>query len=586
MSGARSGSSFIDVIIALGIIALLFGGIYLIYVSLVNAVLNVEARNAAAAVLHRQAETIRNLPYASVGTEGGIPAGVLPAQQTVLYARYTFVVAAIVRNIDDPFDGTLGGTPNDTAPADYKLVQLSIRCPACANFNPLTVTTTVAPKGLESASNQGSLFINVFDASGEAVSGVEVHVVNASVTPAIDLTDTANNNGMLQLVGVPTSTQSYQISVSKGGYSSDTTYPIGAPENPNPVKPHATVAEGTLTAISFAIDRASELAVYSSDNTCVHIGSNTFGIAGSKLIGANPDVVKFSTSTVIGGSGSSTVSGIEWDTYALALTSSSYDLAGTLPLSPLIVNPSSSLSFRFVLQAKQPKSLLVSVIDSASGAGIRDANVALSGPGGFSRTLITGRGFWMGTDWSSGAFSSQFGLDATSTPGALTLLADASSTYNTSTVAWLVSNTIDIGSASSTYFSFNWNPVSQPPQTGAGSAQFQIAANNDDATWNFAGPDGTPGTYYTASSTLVGFDNNRYLRYKVFMSTMDSFVTPRLDDATVEFYGVCVPTAHVLFQNLSSGAYAVSASAAGYNEATSSVSVTSDSQSVEMQLTR
>ncbi len=582
---SRRGSSLIDIIIGLGIIVLLFGGIYLVYFSLLNAISNIEARNAAAAVLHQQVELIRNLPYASVGVQGGVPSGSLPAQQTVSYGRYSFTITTTIRNIDDPFDGTLGGIPNDTAPADYKLVQFTVSCSACANFNPLNITTTVAPKGLESVSNQGSLFINVFDAFGVAVSAATAHVVNATVSPAIDLTDVTNNSGTLQLAGVPTSTQAYQISVSKAGYSSDRTYTIGDPQNPNPLKPHATVAEGTLTMISFAVDRVSTLAVYSSSATCVPVGNNTFSVTGSKLIGANPNTVKFSTSTLLGSSASSTFSNLEWDTYALALTSSSYDLGGTIPLSPLVVNPNSSLSFRFVLQAKQPKSLLVSAVDSVSGAGIQGANITLSGSGGFSRTLITGHGFWTDTDWSAGAFSSQAGMDATSTPGSVTLLAVASSTYSTSTVASLVSNTIDVGSSNSTYFSLGWNPLSQPPQTGAGSLKFQIAANNDNTTWNFVGPDGTSGTYYTSSSTLSGFNNNRYVRYKIFMSTQSSLATPRLDDVTLEFYGACVPTAQVLFQNLSAGTYTVDVTAAGYTEATTSVSVAPDSQSVQMRLT-
>ena len=51
-----------------------------------------------------------------------------------------------------------------------------------------------------------------------------VRVINASVTPAIDITDTTNVSGSLQLVGIPTSTQGYRITVTKSGYSSERTY--------------------------------------------------------------------------------------------------------------------------------------------------------------------------------------------------------------------------------------------------------------------------------------------------------------------------------------------------------------------------
>src|SRR6185295_15865661 len=129
-----------------------------------------------------------------------------------------------------------------------------------------------------------------------------------------------NASGILQLVGVPTSTRGYQISVAKTGYSSDQTYTLGAAGNPNPVKPHATVAQQTVTSLSFSIDALSSLAVYSSDNRCAPIANESFDIQGTKLIGTGPDVLKFSTSSATGAGGSTTLQNIEWDTYTIGLT--------------------------------------------------------------------------------------------------------------------------------------------------------------------------------------------------------------------------------------------------------------------------
>ena len=330
----RSGSSLIDVVISAGIVVILFGAIYLVYFSLYGAIANVEARAGATAVLNQEVETMRNLPYASVGVVGGIPSGIVPAEQSVSYGDYNFIVATDIRNIDDPFDGTF---PTDTAPADYKMVQLTISCPACQNFNPLSLTTTFAPKGLESATNQGSLFVNVFDSNGIGIGGANVNVVNPNVTPAVNLTDTTNNSGTLQLVGVPTSTHGYQIFVSKPGYSSAQTYPIGEAGNPDPAQPNITVAEGELSTASFAIDRVSALTVSATNNVCAGIAGTGFSISGSKTIGA--DVLKFTTTSVTNSSGASLFPDMEWDTYYFALTSSSYDLAGTAPLTPLTIAP-------------------------------------------------------------------------------------------------------------------------------------------------------------------------------------------------------------------------------------------------------
>ncbi len=574
---SRRGTSFIDLIVAMGIIAVLFGAIISVYFAILSSVNNIEVRSAAAALLNQQIETIRNLPYNSVGTVGGVPVGIIPQQQTLALGNFSFVIQADVRNIDDPFDGTLtggGGVATDTAPNDYKLLTLTVSCPWCVNFVPLSVAANVAPKNLESAGQNGSLFVGVLDASGHGVPLASVQVTNTSVTPSINLADTTNGSGTLQLIGVPTSTQSYHIVVTKGEYSSDQTYKPGDSLNPNPSKPDATVALQEVTSVTFLIDKTSHLNISSQNNFCVSVPNAHFAAQGLKTIGSNPTVYKFSTSSVTDASGVFSYTNLEWDTYALSLNDSSYDLAGTIPLSPLIVNPSSTVGFKFVVQPAAHPALLVTVTDAATGAGILGASVNIS-KDGFSRTQKAGYIVTTQSDWSGGGYSSQDGgIDTYSSPGSLELAKNASGTYDTGITHWLISTTIDLGSSSSVVYSLSWNPVSQLPETGPQSVKFQIAANNDGATWNFIGPNGTGGSYYTSTSTLGGFfDGYRYLRYRVFMSTESETASPSVQDVSLEFHTSCVPSAQTLFTSLPQGTYSVVVNASGYVEATSSVSV-------------
>ncbi len=579
MTPLRRGTSLIDLLISIAIIAVLFGGIYLIYFSLITAISNISVRAAASGAVQAEIETVRNLPYASVGTVGGVPSGVIPPTQTVSYGNYSFVLQTTVRNIDDPFDGTVNGTPADTAPADYKLVEITATCPICNGPVALTITTTVAPKSLESASDNGSLFVYALDANGNPVSGAAVHVVNASATPSIDLTDTTNGAGVLQLVGVPTSTQSYQVTVTKSGYSTDQTYAAGSLGASTPAKPNATVAAQTVTSITFSIDVLSTLAVSSVNNRCAPVANEPFFMQGTKLIGTNPDVLKFSTSSATGASGTITFQNIEWDTYALALADAGENVAGTIPLSPLIVNPSSTATFMFVLQPAANPSLLAATVDSATGAEIPGAAITASKTG-FSKTLIAGHAFYAETDWSGGQYASQSGGIDVSSPGKLALLLNASGTYDVGTNDWLISNTIDLGGTSTTLYTVAWNPVNQPAQT---SLQFQIAGNSDNATWNFIGPDGTGATFFAASSSLpASLSGNRYVRYKAYLSTQDQNATPELDDVTVEFSGSCVPQSQALFTGLPQGSYTVNTSALNYEDGSTTVSVGSGPQSVSI----
>lgn len=580
----KKGFTLIDVILSIGIIVLLFGGIYLIYFSILDIVNNLDLRSSATSVLNRQIELIRNLPYESVGTEGGIPTGIIPQEQQVVLGDLTFSLKTTIRNIDDPFDGTLGGLPNDTAPADYKIVEMEVDCSECVKFVPLLFTTTVAPKNLESASTDGSIFIDIFDTLGAPVSQATVRVVNASVTPSIDLTDATNLNGVLQLVGVPTSTQNYSISVSKEGYSEDRTYSLGDPLNPNPNKPHATVAAQTVTSITFLIDRLARINVYSSDDRCRAIPNVNFDLQENKLIGTSPDVYKFSTSSVTGADGLRTLTGIEPETYSFEMTESGYDVVGTIPLTDMIVSPSSTTDFRFVLRSALPHSLSVTVKENGSEQGVANAVVNLT-RSGFDQTLIAGRSEVVETNWAGGNYSSVDGeIDTETEPGTIKLAVNASSTYTVSTVNSLISNTIDFGGVGSIFYGIKWNPETQPVSTGFESLKLQLATNNDLATWNFIGPDGTSNTYYAVSSSTIwsGHDGDQYLRYKVFMSTEDELVTPELNNLTIEFTSVCVPAYQVLFNNLSVGNYDLSVTAPGYLEATSTVSISSNFEQIEV----
>jgi hypothetical protein len=577
----NAGTSLIDVLISIGVIVLLFGAIYLVYFSLYSAIANIEVRDDATAVINQKIETIRNMPYASVGIVGGIPSGIIPAQQPVTYGNFNFIVATDIRNVQDPAGQSFG---EPTGTVDYKTVQFTISCPSCQSFNPLSLTTTVAPPGLQAVAGQGSLFVNVFDSNGNGVPNANVTVVNPSITPAINLTDTTNNSGTLQLVGVPTSTQGYQITVSKAGYSSAQTYSTGGAGNPNPLQPNITVAQAQLSTASFAIDRTSVLSVSATNNVCAGIADIGLSITGSKLIGSSPDVLKFATTSITGSSGTIVFPNMEWDIYTLALTSSSYDLAGTTPFSPLTINPSATPTFDFVLAPKIPKSLLATIIDAATGAGVPGATVTLSG-GAFSQTRVAWQSTWTDTDWSNGAFSAQSGgIDTGSIPGTMQLSINASGTYDTSATEWLISKTIDLGTSGANIVSLAFTPATEPPSTGAGSAQFQLAANNDNASWNFIGPDGTSGSYYTASSTIANLNGNRYLRYKVFLSTQDPATSPTITNVTIGFSSPCMPQAQILFSGLSSGSYTATVSAPNYNATTTSVTISANTQSTIISL--
>ena len=563
---SRYGMSIIELIVAVSLMVIIFGGAYLSYSSIFDTLTNAELRTAAVSLLNRELEIVRNLPYDNVGTIGGFPSGAIERQRTVSTGGVDFLVVTTVRNIDDPFDGTLGGAPNDTAPADYKLVEVEVSCLRCARFVPFSLTTTVAPPNLEVTGSSGSLFAHAIDASGVPISGATVRITNASTTPTIDLLDTTNAQGVLQVVGLPPSTQSYQVTVTAPGYSTDRTYPVGGVGNPNPVRPHATVAAGMLTDITFAIDGLATINLAAVTRTCQPQSGVTATVTGMKLIGTNPDVLKVTTSTVTGADGRATITGLEWDTYAVSMATTAAALVGVSPTLPLAVAPSAAVSLTVSFAPPAPRALAAHVLDAATGASVLNASVGLYG----ASTLLTGYDALLHTDWTGGAYAAKSDLLATdATPGSLTLAAGPGG--YTTTTQWLVSGTIDTGSTSTEYTTFTWESLSQPTGT---SVRFQVASNNDATSWSFVGPDGTTGTYFTESGTSLGSAHQgyRYLRYQVWLTTTNPAVTPRIDEVRIGYRGPCVPPDTAYFSWLVGSSYPYTVTASGYQTATGTVS--------------
>lgn len=584
------GFGLMESLIGVAVFLVVALSVYGIYARLLEGANYSEAKISAAAIANEQIEIIRNLPYADVGLVGGIPPGKIKPVQSIARSGDNFTVRATIRNIDDSFDGTLGGTPNDLSPADYKFVQIDITCDPCKNFSPLYFATHVAPKNLETASTNGALFVRVFDANGIPVPGASVHIENNSASPSIVIDDSTNNDGMLQVIDAPPGVNVYEISVTKSGYTSDRTYTPGAPSNPNPTKPHATVAVQQVTQLSFAIDRASTMNVSSLTETCSAVPGVNFNMSGTKLIGTSPDVLKYSASHITDSVGRKTISNLEWDTYDINFTDTAYDFAGSIPLHPIIIDPNAAQNIKFIMAVKNPSSLLATIKDAATGLQLSDASVRLY-KSGYDSTLITNRGFIKQTDWSGGPGQEIFidsskyldsdGNISDSNPAGEIKLKQIFGEFQPSGI--LTSSTFDIGSPGN-FYTIEWQPTSQPPDAGANSVRFQIATNNDNATWDFLGPDGSAGTYYTTSNSNINsaHNNSQYLRYKVFLSTASTTWTPNVADAFITFASSCVPPGQVFFTGLSAGNYTLDVSKSGYQNFSAPVDVGSSWQSIEV----
>lgn len=584
---SKKGFSLVELLVGVAVFSVILVSVYTSYISIFDIVKVSRGRLQAVDLVNEQFEIIRNLPYADVGMYGGIPNGILASNQTLARGSNTFTVLTTIRNVDDPFDGTLGGAPNDLSPADFKLVEIEINCSTCKNFTPVVFTSRVAPKNLETASTNGALFVRVFDANGDPISGASVHIENNQTVPPIVIDDITNTNGMLQIVDAPPGVNAYDITVTKSGYSTDETFaPTVA--NPNPSKPLATVVLQQVTQISFIIDRVSSFNVSSVTQTCTPVPSIDFNLKGNKLIGSTPDVLKYDLDHTTNGGGTLSISNLEWDSYTLVGEDDAYDIIGWNPISPMNLIPNSSQSVQLVVAPKNPRTLVVTVLDGATGLPLSDVSVELSKSGFTTVTNSTGQGFINQTDWSGGAgqatstvanqyFSSNGNIENNS-PSGEAKLSQVFGEYVASGV--LESSSFDVGSISN-FQKIYWKPVDQPVESGSPSVRFQVATNDDGGVWDFNGPDGTSSTYYTVGNQNIHSINNskRYLRYKMFLDTISTTTSPNISDVSFTFTSLCTPPGQVSFSGLPSGTYNINISKTGYTTQDVSVDVSSPWQS-------
>ncbi len=374
----NTGTSLIELLMTIAIFAMISISLYsLIWIG-IHLVRDNEARLDALGIAQTKIEEIRNAPYESIGTNGGIPDGDFLQKEIIERNNRTFTIETDIRYIDDPFDGV---APTDTVSNDYKKIRVAVTWEGQYVAKPLLLITNVSPEGIETNEGGGTLWIEVFNAAAEPLPGTTVTVTNTNTTPAITITSSTDTNGRFILPGAPASVQSYHVEVSKTNYSSGQTYEENTVENPNPDPQDLSVLEGKITTQNFIIDLLSSLTITTErlDDT-TPISGLDITLTGAKRIGTDlseKDIPKYNESFTTDTDGRITVTNMEFDTYSLTLDPiSGYDIAGYSAPLPYLLQPNTTETLTLQLADDEAFTLLVNVKNSA-GEPIEGATVHL-----------------------------------------------------------------------------------------------------------------------------------------------------------------------------------------------------------------
>lgn len=579
----NKGYTLIELLVSVAVFAILTSAFLAAYAALTKSVKLAREKTILSAMASERMEIVRNLPFSQVGTVHGVPVGSLPDEVSpivITLAPITYKIYYEVTWTDDSAD--LTALTGDPYPTDYKQVKMKVLNTTTGQIT--AFTTSVSPKGLETPSNTGVLQVQVFNSTGQPLSNVDVAITG--ISNGIALNVQTNAAGEWVQVGLPTGANAYHVVASKAGYSSDQTYPITV-ANPNPINPDPTILAGRVTKVPLQIDLLSNLTIKTLDSFCQPLNGIGVQTIGAKTIGINPTVYKFNQTNTSGPAGFPAgqiiYSNIEWDTYTPALTTATlqnYNIRGTSPIQKIDVLPDTSQTFSIILTPPSDHSLLVIVKDATTKAPLEGAVVELQKGGSQPQDYFgtTGGSVWAQNDWSGGA---GFAAWSSSTPTTYWVadpdiyinngsndiqLKKSGNKYPLYATSTLTSSTYDTGTGASNFTTLTWTPISQEAST---TLAVQIAANNDNATWQYVGPDGTNQTYYTVPGTNISssLDNNRYARYKIYLSTTNDKKTPELSSVSINYVSGCFTPGQYLFDDItpSNGtAYTLTVTLPGY----------------------
>lgn len=354
----KRGMTLIDTLVGLAIFVLVFTALFAGVRLGISVIANNKAKTGALALLNEQMELIRSIPYDTLGTSGGIPSGSLSQSTTTRLNATNYTIRTLIQYVDQPQDGE-GVLDANGITADAKQAKVEVTWLDRGEPRVLSMVTTVAPNGVESIAGGGTLRINVFDALAQPVPAAQVRVQNASLVPPVDVTTFTNSSGVVLFPGASAGS-SYEVTVTKGGHSTDQTYDSGV-GNPNPAPGHFTIAVGQTTTGSFSIDTLSTLIVRTFLPVLPDLFSDVF---------ANASNIETLTDTeVTGGS------------VILLFNGTDYPVSGTVlssPVEPSILSAWDEVSWSETLEAGTAVAVQVMQVDGA-GVATLVPDIALPG---------------------------------------------------------------------------------------------------------------------------------------------------------------------------------------------------------------
>ena len=368
----EGGFTLVEVVVSVVLMAVMVGAIGNLFVSNLTTVALGKARAVGLGLANEQMEDLRNLPYASLATENGTiyPPGNLPDNQTIVRDNYTFKVYTQIIYIHNPYDSNVAGY-------DYKQAEITVKL-ASTGVTVAFLSSYVGGSTIATPTNTGVLSISVINASGKPVAGASVTITNANQSPAVNISTTTNNDGIVVIPDLPDdSGNHYQVTATLAGDSTDGTIPKPAGSQ-KAVELNPNILADQVTSVTLAIDVLSTLDIQANDTNGNGISGLSITTTGSKEIKTNPIVYKYSVANATGSTGGIVLGGMEWDSYSFAVPASYY-IVDSSPYQPSALSPNSTSTETLVVSQNASWPGITTVSPLSQPTGTASFSLAITG---------------------------------------------------------------------------------------------------------------------------------------------------------------------------------------------------------------
>ncbi|MEK7594309.1 MAG: prepilin-type N-terminal cleavage/methylation domain-containing protein [Patescibacteria group bacterium] len=241
MKRQEGGYTLVELMLSMLILSIIALAFFDLMTSLLHSAIIAKRQAVGLTLATNQMEYLKSLPYDNLAIAGGsiVANYTIPGTSVKIINGEKYTIKSQIEYADDAYDGcgsypTLalkqlycrnypaptGAPATDTNAADSKAVSVTVTDKSGLRL--AFVDTNISARVAETASNTGAMFVTVTSEGGDPLTNATVNVTNSTSSPAVNVSGTTDQNGIMIFYGLPPDTTNYDyyVSASLAGYSS------------------------------------------------------------------------------------------------------------------------------------------------------------------------------------------------------------------------------------------------------------------------------------------------------------------------------------------------------------------------------